>query len=87
LEGNPDAVPGRGPGTGLAVLLVEAVGFGFWHFRGFPSGWLGVGLAAVFAFFMGILRQRSKGLLASWVAHIFADTTIYIMVVAMVLVS
>ena len=72
-------------GPGLSVVLLQAAGFGFWHFYGFPGGWLGVGLAAFFAFFMGLLRHRSKGLLACWLAHLVADTTIYILVVLMVL--
>lgn len=74
-----------GPGTG--VVLLQAAGFGFWHFHGFPGGWLGVGLAAVFALFMGLLRHRSRGLLAPWLAHLAADVTIYILVTLMVLTS
>lgn len=74
-------------GPGWGVVLIQAVGFGFWHFRGFPGGWSGVGLAALFALFMGWLRHRSRGLLAPWLAHIAADTAIYILVTLMVLNS
>jgi membrane protease YdiL (CAAX protease family) len=71
-------------GRGMTSLFLQAAGFGLWHFRGFPNGWLGVGLAAVFALMMGILRRKSSGMLAPWVAHVFADVTIYILVAVMV---
>jgi membrane protease YdiL (CAAX protease family) len=72
-------------GRGWVALALQGIGFGVWHFRGFPRGWVGVGLATIFALMMGILRMRDRGMLAPWVAHVFADVTIFTMVAAMVL--
>ena len=63
-----------------AVWLVQAACFGIWHYRGFPSGWVGVGLATVFAAMMGVLRTSSRGMLAPFIAHALADLTIFAMV-------
>ena len=72
-------------GPGKWTWLLQGVGFGLWHYSGFPSGWVGVGLATIFALMMGVLRIRGRGMLAPWIAHSFADATIYILVAAMVL--
>jgi membrane protease YdiL (CAAX protease family) len=72
-----------GPGT--AAWLLQGVGFGIWHYQGFPRGWVGVGLATIFALMMGALRIRSKGMLAPFIAHVFADVTIFSLVAAFVL--
>ena len=74
-------------GRGALVCVLQAVGFGVWHFRGFPSGYLGSALATIFALMMGVLRMRGRGMLAPWLAHVCADTTIFILVAAMVLGS
>ena len=42
-------------------------------------------LATIFALMMGELRARSRGMLAPFVAHVFADVTIFLLVAAMVL--
>lgn len=67
-------------GSLTAALILQSVAFGLWHFVGFPSGWIGVGLAAIFAFMMGLLRVRTRGLLIPFVAHVAADVTIYLIV-------
>jgi membrane protease YdiL (CAAX protease family) len=72
-------------GRGWVAWALQGIGFGVWHFQGFPHGWVGVGLATIFALMMGMLRMRGGGMLAPWVAHVFADVTIYTMVAAMVL--
>jgi membrane protease YdiL (CAAX protease family) len=74
-------------GPGYRAWLLQGIGFGIWHFQGFPRGWVGVGLAAIFALMMGALRIRSKGMLAPFIAHVFADVTIFSLVAAMVLGS
>ncbi|WP_437619116.1 hypothetical protein [Sorangium sp. So ce1151] len=45
--------------------------------NGFPSGAVGVGLAAIYAVMLGVLRRRAGGLLALCVAHVAADLTIF----------
>src|SRR5436190_17187214 len=63
-------------GPGFAALLLQALAFGAIHIRGFPRGWLGVGLACVFGLFMGVIRRRAGGMFAPWIAHIFTDVVI-----------
>jgi membrane protease YdiL (CAAX protease family) len=64
---------------------LQGLGFGLWHFEGFPSGWVGSGLATVFALMMGYLRLRSAGMLAPFIGHLCADITIFTLVAIMVL--
>lgn len=63
-------------GPGIAALLLQALAFGTAHIRGFPRGWPGVGLATIYGLLMGVLRIRSQGLLAPWMAHAATDVTI-----------
>jgi len=63
-------------GLGSAGVVVQALAFGAMHLHGFPRGWFGVGLAAVYGLMTGALRQRARGLLAPWIAHVAADLTI-----------
>jgi membrane protease YdiL (CAAX protease family) len=63
------------------VLVIQAASFGFVHYRGFPRGLTGVGLAMIYGLMMGELRRRSDGLLVPWLAHIIADLTIVAVVV------
>jgi uncharacterized protein len=72
-------------GRGRLAWLLQGIGFGLWHYAGFPGGWVGVSLATIFALMMGELRARSRGMLAPFVAHVFADVTIFLLVAAMVL--
>ncbi|MEZ4451420.1 MAG: CPBP family intramembrane glutamic endopeptidase [Nannocystaceae bacterium] len=74
----------RVSGPRLALALT-ALSFGLAHYRGFPSGAVGVGLATIYGLMMGLVRLRAGGLLAPWIAHIVADVVIYTMVAAMVL--
>jgi membrane protease YdiL (CAAX protease family) len=66
----------RSLGPGFAALLLQAVAFGAIHIKGFPRGWLGVGLACVFGLLMGVIRRRAGGMFAPWIAHVFTDVVI-----------
>jgi membrane protease YdiL (CAAX protease family) len=68
-------------GPGWVSIAVQALGFGVWHFYGFPGGVVGVGLATIFAAMMGVLRRRSRGMLVPWLAHTCADATIITIIV------
>ena len=68
--------------AGLAVNLVQAFFFGLVHYHGFPHGFMGVLMAAIYGFAIGIIRQRSGGMLAPIVTHVFADITISALVYA-----
>ena len=63
-------------GPGFVALLLQACAFGAIHTRGFPRGWLGVGLACIFGLLMGIIRRRAGGMFAPWIAHVFTDVVI-----------
>jgi hypothetical protein len=63
-------------GPGFAALLLQALAFGAIHIRGFPRGWLGVGLACIYGVLMGVIRRRAGGMFAPWIAHVFTDIVI-----------
>lgn len=58
------------------ILPLQAVAFGTIHMNGFPSGWIGVGLASLYGLLMGLIRFRSGGLLAPWAGHVLTDLVI-----------
>ena len=57
---------------------IQSIMFGLVHIGGFPRGWLGVAMATVYGFALGVIRKESKGLLAPFVTHVFADATIFL---------
>lgn len=57
LEDLP-ALWGAGP-----AAVVQAVLFGAAHWAGFPSGWVGMLMAAAWGLALGILRLRTRGIL------------------------
>jgi uncharacterized protein len=63
------------------VNLVQAAIFGAAHFRGFPRGAVGISLAFVYGLLLGEVRRRTKGLLAPFIVHFFADMTIFILLI------
>ena len=63
-------------GPGFAALLLQALAFGAIHIRGFPRGWIGVGLACIYGLLMGVIRRRAVGMFAPWIAHVFTDVVI-----------
>jgi membrane protease YdiL (CAAX protease family) len=60
-----------------ATVCIQGIAFGVVHAHGFPRGVIGVAMASAYGVVLGILRQRSGGLLAPFVAHVFADATIF----------
>jgi membrane protease YdiL (CAAX protease family) len=72
-----------GPRT--ASVVIQAWAFGAMHYlRGFPSGVWGVALAFGYGILLGIIRRRSRGMAAPWLAHVFADIVIFIILVSVV---
>ena len=63
-------------GPGFAALLLQALAFGAIHIRGFPRGWLGVGLACIYGLLMGVIRRRAGGIFAPRITHVFTDVVI-----------
>ncbi|WP_394841244.1 CPBP family intramembrane metalloprotease [Pendulispora brunnea] len=58
------------------ALVIQALAFGIAHIHGFPRGITGVALVFIYGIMMGIVRRIAGGMLAPWLAHIFADVTI-----------
>ncbi len=59
------------------VIITQGLIFGLAHYYGFPRGFSGVILAAIYGIMLGVIRYRSKGLLVPTFTHIFADLVIY----------
>jgi hypothetical protein len=70
-----DAVESEWGGR-IAVLGTGAL-FGFGHLHGYPPGYLGAGMAAVYGVSLGWLRVYSAGIGLPVIAHIGADVTIF----------
>lgn len=62
------------------TLAIQAVIFGAIHYNGFPSGIIGMGLAAIYGAMLGVVRQQSQGLGAPVITHFFADLTIFLLI-------
>ncbi|HMJ54374.1 MAG TPA: CPBP family intramembrane glutamic endopeptidase [Polyangiaceae bacterium] len=67
------------------AIFLQALSFGAAHAHGFPHGVVGVGLVAVWAIGLGLLRKTAEGLLAPVLAHMVADATIAAIVTGVVL--
>jgi membrane protease YdiL (CAAX protease family) len=61
------------------AVVVQGVIFGIIHAQGFPNGVLGVVMASLYGVMLGWLRHFSGGMLWPFVAHIFADATIFLL--------
>jgi uncharacterized protein len=68
-------------GSGKFSVLLQAIPFGLLHLNGTPSGWLGVSMAGVYGLLLGSIKRRSQGMLAPFMTHVFADITIFSMLV------
>lgn len=65
------------------LIILQALLFGAWHFHGFPRGFSGCFLVFVWGIFLGIIRLRSKGMLAPILTHFFADSVIFAMLICL----
>ena len=68
-------------GSKLAVV-VQALAFAVGHSQGYPPGNFGMVLAGTYGLVLGLLRLWTGGLAAPWIAHVFADATIFWIVVS-----
>lgn len=68
------------------AVIMTAVAFGLAHFNGVPNGVVGVVLAGSWALMLGYLRMRTGGMLATYLAHVVADTTIVAILIPPLLV-
>lgn len=60
-----------------AAVLVTAAIFGIFHVHGYPPGLFGALMAAMYGLMLGWLRHRTQGLILPILAHVFADATIF----------
>ncbi|HYX72145.1 MAG TPA: CPBP family glutamic-type intramembrane protease, partial [Nitrososphaera sp.] len=59
-------------------VVIQAGSFAAFHYlAGFPNGVFGLAMVFVYGFMLGVLRRRSRGLLAPWIAHVLADIVIF----------
>jgi membrane protease YdiL (CAAX protease family) len=65
-------------GAGNLTVVIQAVSFASFHYlAGFPNGVWGFAMVFVYGFMLGVLRRRSQGILAPWIAHVLADIAIF----------
>lgn len=70
-------------GAGNLTIGIQAGSFASFHYlTGFPYGFWGFAMVFVFGFMLGVLRLRSRGMLAPWIAHVLADITIFVILAA-----
>jgi uncharacterized protein len=68
-------------GPGKSALAIQAALFASVHFaEGFPNGPWGFAMTFAYGIMLGVLRYRTQGLFAPWIAHVFADLTIFALV-------
>ena len=63
-------------GWKTAVMVTAAI-FGIFHVHGYPPGAFGAVMAATYGLLLGWLRHRTQGLSLPILAHVFADATIF----------
>ncbi len=60
----------------IPAVIGQAVLFGAAHWSGFPSGWIGVLMAAAWGLMLGILRLRTHGIAVPYLVHVTANAVI-----------
>jgi membrane protease YdiL (CAAX protease family) len=76
-----------GPLPAPLAVLTTAASFGLAHLHGVPDGPIGVAMVVVWGVVLAVLRLRTRGMLATYAAHILADATIVALLVPSVLQS
>ncbi len=71
--------------NGAVVITLQATVFAIWHVNGFPGGITGVTMVFAWSILLGILRYRTRGILAPLIAHYFADLSIAIILYVLVI--
>lgn len=70
----------------LISIISQAVSFGLLHYlAGFPYGIMGVVMTFIYALFLGVIRNKARGMMAPVVTHFFADLTIFFILVMLFL--
>lgn len=70
----------------VVSIIFQAGAFGMMHYvAGFPKGIIGVLMTFIYGILLGIICNRSKGMMSPVVTHFFADLTIFIILVTLLL--
>ena len=69
------------------AIAVTALSFGIAHLGGVPNGPIGVLMVVAWGIVLAILRLRTGGMLATYIAHVLADATIVALLVPSVLAT
>jgi membrane protease YdiL (CAAX protease family) len=69
------------------VIAAQAVVFAIWHFEGFPGGPVGSSMVLAWSIFLGLLRHLSGGMLAPLLVHFFADLTIALIILFVLILA
>jgi len=70
-------------GAGWLALILQAISFGLAHYQtGFPNGVVGAAMACAYGLMLGVVRRKSRGMLACWLAHVLADSVIFCLIFA-----
>lgn len=75
----------RGTMPAPVAIAVTALSFGIAHLDGVPNGLIGVVMVVAWGIVLTILRLRTGGMLATYIAHVLADATIVTLLVPSVL--
>jgi uncharacterized protein len=62
------------------ALVIESAAFGIAHANGIPSGPLGIAMALVWGYLLGVIRLRTGGIGYPFLAHVAADATIGLLI-------
>nr|WP_321492735.1 CPBP family intramembrane glutamic endopeptidase [uncultured Desulfobacter sp.] len=74
--------------TSTISVLFQAVAFGLFHYHGgFPNGIIGASLTFVYGVLLGYIRNKSQGMMAPIVTHIFADLVLFSILITFVNMS
>lgn len=65
------------------AVVVQALLFGAAHWAGFPSGWVGMVMAAGWGLTLGIIRLRTAGILIPYVVHVSANAVIGVLAIVL----
>lgn len=69
-------------GPGILSIVIQAASFATAHYlNGFPNGITGSLIVFACGLMLGIIRRKSRGIAAPWLAHMASDFTIYCLVV------
>lgn len=68
-------------GPAIGATLLQAASFAAAHYlNGFPNGKIGAAMVFIYGLMLGVIRRKSRGLAACWIAHAAADFAIFCLI-------